>query len=94
VRTTDYVARYGGEEFVVILPETTADKANELAERLRKKTAELKIDSKGNVFSITISLGIAVFPEHGQNYDEILEKADAAMYQAKQNGRNRVCLLT
>jgi len=65
IRATDYVARYGGEEFVVILPETTAKEAKELAERLRKKTDELLIALKEKSFNITISLGVATFPENG-----------------------------
>lgn len=90
VRNSDLVARYGGEEFVVILPETSITEAEELAERLRLKTSALNIELKDETFQISISLGIAVFPEHGQSYDQILEHADMAMYHAKQIGRNCV----
>lgn len=90
VRSIDYVARYGGEEFVVILPETSNQKARELAERLRIKTTQLTIEFKDISHNITISLGISSFPEHGKSYCKLLEMADSAMYQAKQNGRNQV----
>ena len=90
VRTTDYVARYGGEEFVVILHETNLQEAEELAERLRSKTEALNFSLKQALSKITICIGIASYPEHGQSYDEILEMADSAMYQAKNNGRNRI----
>ncbi|MDX2506135.1 MAG: sensor domain-containing diguanylate cyclase [Gammaproteobacteria bacterium] len=90
IRATDYVARYGGEEFVMILPETSVPEAEELAERLRIRTTKLAITLKHSSLTITISIGIASYPEHGQSYDKLLEVADSAMYQAKQNGRNRV----
>lgn len=88
VRETDYVARYGGEEFVVMLSETTIEEAEELAERLRLKTAALTIELNHLPFNITISIGIASYPEHGQSYDDIFNAADMAMYQAKKCGRN------
>ena len=88
VRTSDYVARYGGEEFVVILPETSCSKASELAERLRLKIAQKNIEFDQTSLNITISLGISSYPEHGRNYEKLLEMADIAMYQAKNKGRN------
>lgn len=94
VRATDYVARYGGEEFVVILPETSLKKAEELAERLRMQTEELNIALKQTTLKITISIGISSYPEHGKSYEQLLEAADSAMYQAKMNGRNCVRSVT
>ncbi len=90
IRTSDYIARYGGEEFVVILPETSSDKANELAERIFIKLSKLNISLNEKPVRITISLGIASYPEQGTSYDKLLEMADSAMYQAKQSGRNRI----
>ncbi len=90
IRTSDYVARYGGEEFVVILPETAVNEAEELAERLRAKTSELSIELNKASLSITISIGIACYPQHGKLYDKLLEASDSAMYKAKQMGRNRI----
>jgi len=94
VRNTDYVARYGGEEFVVILPETSLKKAEELAERLRIKTTELTISLKQTDIKVTVSIGISSYPEHGESYEKILEAADTAMYQSKTGGRNSVCSAT
>ncbi|GEM_PF-3501213 len=90
VRTSDYVARYGGEEFVVILPETARTKAMELAERLRLKISVQDIELEQTTVNITISLGIASYPEHGNEYQTLLRMADTAMYKAKHRGRNRV----
>lgn len=95
LRTTDRAFRYGGEEFVCILPETDLKAAGILARRLRKKIQEMKlyqINSK-STFNVTISIGVAEF---GKNrvYDKIslIHAADQAMYQAKANGKNQVCL--
>ncbi len=90
VRTSDYVARYGGEEFVVILPETARTKAMELAERLRLKISGQDIELEQTTINITISLGITSYPEHGKNYEKLLEMADTVMYQAKHRGQNQV----
>ncbi|MGD2099794.1 MAG: diguanylate cyclase [Desulfobacterales bacterium] len=87
VRDVDVVARYGGEEFVVMIPEATHDAATILAERLRKQMSNLKIK---DLPPISISLGIATFPSDGSDIDDLINKADAAMYAAKRAGRNRV----
>ncbi len=91
IRNSDYAARYGGEEFVVILPETRLPEAQELAERLRKQLDEYQFSIEDNKeFNLTISVGIATFPEHAKTWKEILEAADSAMYAAKEAGRNMV----
>ncbi len=91
IRKTDYAARYGGEEFVVILPETPLAKAKELAERLRNKIAGHSISIEdGKELNITVSVGIATFPQHAQSWEDLLETADKAMYAAKKAGRNQV----
>jgi diguanylate cyclase (GGDEF)-like protein len=87
IRDVDCVGRYGGEEFILLLPETEKAAAQRLAERLRKGIAVLDL---GNLPKVTISMGIASFPEDGKNADELLLKADAALYEAKNKGRNRV----
>ncbi|MGD2037814.1 MAG: diguanylate cyclase [Desulfobacterales bacterium] len=87
VRDVDVVARYGGEEFVIMIPEAANDAAHILSERLRKNLSELKFD---NLPSITISLGIATFPHDGTEPEDLIRKADAAMYAAKRAGRDRV----
>ena len=91
-RQTDLVARYGGEEFAIILPDTKAENAEIMAERLRKAVEDLKIphaySSTGAV--CTMSLGVfTVVPQKGDKGEAMLAKADAALYQAKQGGRNQ-----
>ncbi len=91
VRQTDYAARYGGEEFIVILTETHLPQAEELAERLRISIAEHSILlAEGKELNITVSIGIASYPEHAQSREGLLKAADSAMYAAKRAGRNCV----
>jgi len=93
LRRTDFLARYGGEEFIVLAPQTPAERALILAERLRQVIAESPIPVADNLqIHITISIGVAVFPNHAQNESELIGAADAALYKAKQMGRNRVCM--
>lgn len=92
VRRVDIAARYGGEEFVVLLEDTSADGAYLFAERLRARVEALRHQSEDIVFQVTISLGIAVYPEHAQDDQTLLEQADAALYSSKRNGRNRVTM--
>jgi diguanylate cyclase (GGDEF)-like protein/PAS domain S-box-containing protein len=82
VRTVDLVARYGGEEFLIILPDTELKGAYEVAERIRISVKAMT--------GLTISLGISSFSPEILNWEELIEKADAALYRAKQKGRNRV----
>jgi diguanylate cyclase (GGDEF)-like protein len=95
-RSSDVVARYGGEEFAAVLIDTDEKEARVVAERIRRHVEGYKF--KGNdetsVVNKTISLGIAVFPGDGQASDkeEIVKRADDAMYSAKKGGRNRVCV--
>jgi len=91
VRQEDIACRFGGEEFVLILPETSLEDSNAKAETLRKKIEdELTINYHGNTLSITISVGVAAFPEHGRTTDEVINASDRALYQAKSEGRNKV----
>ena len=93
LRRTDFLARYGGEEFVVLAPQTPAERAIILGERLRQVIAESPITVADDLqIRITLSVGIAVFPDHAQNESELIGAADAALYKAKQMGRNRVCM--
>jgi two-component system cell cycle response regulator len=85
----DTLARYGGEEFVLILPETGAEGARIAAEKIRQEVASAPFDG-GAPFDVSISIGYAVYPEHGKTPDELLEAADQAMYAAKARGRDRV----
>jgi diguanylate cyclase len=90
VRESDTVARIGGDEFVVLLPviETRQD-ASTVAEKIRL-ALEQPFEINGHTIQIGCSLGIAVYPEHGEDEISLMKNADSAMYQAKQNGRNNV----
>ena len=85
-RDVDFVARYGGEEFLLMMPETEIDAATKLAERIRRKIADEKLPAG----KITLSLGVAAFPLHGDGPDPLIAAADAALYEAKRAGGNRV----
>jgi diguanylate cyclase (GGDEF)-like protein len=85
-REIDCAARYGGEEFFVLLPETEIKEASEVAERIRTRLKE-RIFLGGRV---TLSVGIAAYPEHGETPEDLIAAADAALYQAKREGRDRV----
>jgi diguanylate cyclase (GGDEF)-like protein len=87
IRDVDIIARYGGEEFIVMIPEADREAAYCMAERLREKFSEIDL---GELPNITISLGIAAYPDDGTEIEDLLKKADAAMYAAKQAGRNKV----
>jgi diguanylate cyclase (GGDEF)-like protein len=90
VRSVDYVARYGGEEFLIMLPETSLEDALSAAERIRTRVAEEAFGDDGEKVRITVSIGVADFPEDGDTWESIIASADAVLYQAKQRGRNRV----
>jgi diguanylate cyclase (GGDEF)-like protein/putative nucleotidyltransferase with HDIG domain len=89
IRGIDLAFRYGGEEFAIILPEARLDDAYKVAERIRK-TIESKTSSRA--MPITVSIGIGNWPNDGVMKEEIIGRADAALYRAKQTGRNRTCL--
>jgi len=91
VRSVDSVARFGGEELVIVLPEMGAQEAWETAERLcsRARATSIMLES-GHEVKVTISVGVAVYPQHGRTSAELCASADRAMYQAKTLGRDRV----
>jgi len=91
IRDVDVIARYGGEEFVLMIPEAAKDAAHSLSERLRKNLSEIKFE---DLPPITISLGIATYPQDGTDPEDLIRKADAAMYAAKRAGRNQVVKYT
>ncbi len=90
LRAGDYAARYGGEEFLLLLQETTLEDALESAERIRGLVEGRKAGGALTAPGITVSIGVASFPESGSDPEEIINKADAALYEAKRAGRNRV----
>jgi two-component system cell cycle response regulator len=89
-RETDVVARYGGEEMAVILPETDAQGAHTIAERIRKAAAAASHATEQGGVQVTLSIGLATWPGPGDSAEELVEAADKALYRAKQGGRNRV----
>lgn len=91
VRDTDLVSRYGGEEFVIIFPETPGGSAYKVCERVRTAVENFQIylDKYGKV-GTTISIGVATYPQSAQSAQELIQKADLALYRAKKLGRNRV----
>lgn len=107
LRETDIFGRVGGEEFAVILPETDAAGAANLAERMRKRVNKLRIQNDGRRFGLTVSIGVAARDDHGdgkdatkrrkgdaigEGIDEVLARADRALYDAKEAGRDRVAV--
>ncbi len=90
VRHVDLAARFGGEEFSLVLENTDRAGAKRLAERIREAVAALEVDCEADKITVTISMGIAVFPDHGDGQEDLLTRADQALYEAKESGRNRV----
>ncbi len=88
-RPTDIVARYGGEEFVALLPRVTAEEALAIAERIREEFENAPIEIEAEHFSVMVSIGIAVLDKDTASLDEMLTRADGALYEAKNTGRNR-----
>ncbi len=94
IRKSDTLARYGGDEFVMILPELDKTQAKALAEKLCDVIKVTSVPKKrtSRRVNLTVSLGISTFPTDGHNEEELLRKADEALYRAKDLGRNAVCI--
>lgn len=91
VRETDFTCRYGGEEFLMILPEATREITQIRAEHIREEIRGLKIEYEGQQLeTVTLSLGVAMFQEHGSTKEVLFNAVDGALYRAKHEGRNRV----
>jgi len=91
LRGEDVVCRYGGEEFTVILPEASLEATRQRAEQLREAVKHVVPSFRGeSLEAVTLSIGVASFPENGNTGEALLRTADAALYQAKQQGRDRV----
>ena len=94
LRSSDAVFRIGGEEFLLILPRADAQEAHKRLDAICRSLAAHPLPTRGGARYVTLSAGLALWPEQGQELDELLQVADAALYQAKHAGRNRVCSLS
>lgn len=92
LRQIDFIGRYGGEEFLIILSETDKMQARVASERIRQAIENKHIRIYDEDLRVTVSIGVSSFPEDGKQVEELIENSDAALYQAKVTGRNRVCL--
>jgi diguanylate cyclase (GGDEF)-like protein len=90
LRKVDVVCRYGGEEFAIVLPATQGASAASVANKLRRAVANSHFP--GVPYPVTVSVGVSEFPANGITRDDIVRSADSALYEAKEAGRNRVCL--
>jgi diguanylate cyclase (GGDEF)-like protein len=90
LREGDLLGRFGGEEFAILLPQTPLLRGVEVAERLRKVLAERPIQAGGPTLHLTASFGVAALLPEDKGIDPVIERADLALYKAKENGRNRV----
>lgn len=89
-RDSDFICRYGGEEFVAIMPNMSVDQALERVESWRMRLERMRVAAGDVQISVTLSAGIAVFPEHGRTANVLLTRADEMLYQSKSAGRNRI----
>jgi diguanylate cyclase (GGDEF)-like protein len=93
IRNADFAIRYGGDEFVILLPETDTDGARIMAERLRLKFEDfIFLKNEGLNIKMTASIGVATFPDHAKTKEDLINAADAAMYEIKRSTRNGVCV--
>src|SRR5262249_25075534 len=95
LRETDIVSRYGGDEFTVVLPQTNAEGARIIAERVREALAEhVFLEAMGLAVRVTASIGVASFPDHGESGEDLIGHADEAMYRVKERGKNGIEMAT
>jgi diguanylate cyclase (GGDEF)-like protein len=91
LRGGDAACRYGGEEFILFLPDTSLEGAGRNMERIREGIGSLRISHMGRRLPpVTLSIGISAYPDHGKDMGTLIHTADAALYRAKKEGRNRI----
>jgi diguanylate cyclase (GGDEF)-like protein/PAS domain S-box-containing protein len=91
-RESQVLARLGGDEFAILLPRAKKEEALKAAERILAELAALPLRAESRPLRVSASVGVAMYPEHAQTVDQLLLRADSAMYSAKEDGRNRVCM--
>jgi diguanylate cyclase (GGDEF)-like protein/PAS domain S-box-containing protein len=94
IRATDTLSRHGGDEFVVIIPEINHKDEVEIIARKIIQEFEKSFEVNNQSLSTSASIGIAIYPEHGKNFEQLLQNSDSAMYKAKENGKNTYCFFT
>jgi diguanylate cyclase (GGDEF)-like protein len=93
-RAADLACRYGGEEFIVVLPGTSREGAHAWAERLHARVRQMRIHLNGKELpGLTVSIGVAIYPAHGDTSQAVLKAADVALYEAKHGGRDRTAIM-
>jgi diguanylate cyclase (GGDEF)-like protein len=93
IRGADIACRYGGEEFAFFLPESSAEDTFKRADQMREEAKNLEVHHGGELLAtVTLSMGISTYPDQGSNAEDLLRVADAALYRAKQEGRDRVII--
>jgi diguanylate cyclase (GGDEF)-like protein len=92
IRESNVIARYGGEEFIVVLPQTSAKSCVLVAERIRQAVMTMLMPSntESRLPQVTVSIGVAAFPDHGETLEQLIQASDKALYESKRCGRNRV----
>ncbi|MCD6282782.1 GGDEF domain-containing protein [bacterium] len=92
LRATEIISRYGGEEFAIIIPQADYDVTLVVGEKIRSLVEEHDFEYNGLKLPVTVSVGVALFPQMAVNRNSLVEMADKALYKAKRSGRNRVCM--
>lgn len=93
IRISDTFGRYGGEEFALILPESSLDGALDVAEKIRQRIEDIALLFNQSPINVTASVGVAILCDEDLRYEDLIAKADQALYQAKDNGRNQVAAM-
>jgi diguanylate cyclase (GGDEF)-like protein len=92
LREVDLIGRYGGDEYSILLPETSLEKGENVAKRLCAMVSSAAVQTEHNLIDLTVSLGVASFNPDCPSVEKLLDRADMALYDAKQSGRNQVCV--
>ncbi|MFW5808666.1 MAG: GGDEF domain-containing protein, partial [Spirochaetota bacterium] len=90
LRNDDLICRFGGDELIIILPKIGKQDAVVKAEQLCNALSRINFEIAGERIEVTLSIGIALFPEDGSSFEQLMQKADAALYNSKRCGRNRI----